>query len=99
MPLDFVAVGHVTIDQTASGTRPGGAAYYAVLTAQRLGLRAGLVTSFGSDFPENALAPDVEIVNVPSERTTTFSLAESGQGRQLTLVSRAADIEAEHLPP
>jgi hypothetical protein len=37
-PVDFVAVGHVTLDQTARGTRPGGAAYYTAMTAHRLGL-------------------------------------------------------------
>jgi sugar/nucleoside kinase (ribokinase family) len=98
MTVDFIAVGHVTLDQTRSGTRPGGAAYYAVLTAHRLGLRAGLVTSFGPDFPADALPPDVAIVNVPSERTTVFTLAESGRSRQLTLGSRAADIEEDRLP-
>ena len=96
--VDFVAVGHVTLDQTRSGTRPGGAAYYAVLTAHRLGLRAGLVTSFGPDFPADALPSGVAVVNVPSERTTVFALAESGRGRQLTLVSRAADVEEYRLP-
>jgi sugar/nucleoside kinase (ribokinase family) len=98
MTVDFVAVGHVTLDRTRSGTRPGGAAYYAVLTAHRLGLRAGLVTSFGPDFPADALPAGVAIVNVPSERTTVFTLGESGRGRQLTLVSRAADVEEHRLP-
>ena len=48
-------VGHLTLDVTASGTRPGGAAYYAALTAHRLGLRVGLLTSFGEDNPADAL--------------------------------------------
>lgn len=96
--MDFVAVGHVTLDQTRSGTRPGGAAYYAALTAHRLGLRAGLVTSFGPDFPRDALPPAIAVVNVPSERTTVYALAESGRGRRLTLVTRAADIEEGDVP-
>ena len=98
MEVDFVAVGHVTLDQTASGTRPGGAAYYAALTAHRLGLRVGLVTSFGPDFPAAFLPPDLAIVNVPSDRTTIFALEGSGRNRRLTLLSRAADLEADHLP-
>ena len=96
--MDFVAVGHVTLDQTPSGTRPGGAAYYAVLTARRLGLRAALLTSFGPDFPTDALPDDLAIVNVPSERTTIFTLDSSARRRQLTLRTRATDIEADHLP-
>jgi len=35
-PVDFVAIGHVTLDQTPRGTRPGGAAYYTAMTAHRL---------------------------------------------------------------
>ncbi|HEV8441231.1 MAG TPA: PfkB family carbohydrate kinase [Methylomirabilota bacterium] len=98
MPVDFVAVGHVTLDQTPTGTRPGGAAYYSVLTAHRLGLRVGLVTSFGPDFPVDALPVDVVVVNVPSALTTVFSLEGSGPRRKLTLMSRAADIETHHVP-
>ena len=37
--VDVVVVGHVTLDQTPGGVRPGGAAYYATITAQRQGLR------------------------------------------------------------
>ena len=70
--VDFVAIGHLTIDQTPRGSRPGGAAYYAAITAHRQGLRVGLLTSFGPDFPRDALPSDVSVVNVPSSRTTTF---------------------------
>jgi 1D-myo-inositol 3-kinase len=97
-PPDFVAVGHVTLDRTPRGTRPGGAAYYAALTARRLGLRAGLVTSFGPDFPAAALAADIAVVSVQAERTTVFAIEDAAGGRRLTLLSRAADIEAGALP-
>ena len=101
--MDFVAVGHLTIDQTPRGPRPGGAAYYAAITAHRQGLRVGLLTSFGPDFPRDALPPDIEVINVPSPRTTIFKI---GQGRivggrrarQLSILSRAADLEAAALP-
>ncbi len=93
--MDFVAVGHVTLDRTPSGTRPGGAAYYAALTAHRLGLRTALLTSFGPGVPADALPHDLVVVNVPSERTTTFELAEAARGRQLTVLSRAADLESD----
>jgi sugar/nucleoside kinase (ribokinase family) len=95
--VDFVAVGHITLDRTASGTRPGGAAYYAALTAHRLGLRAALLTSFGPDFPAVTLPPGIAVANVESDRTTVFELADGPDGRRLTLLSRAADIEADAL--
>jgi 1D-myo-inositol 3-kinase len=102
-PVDFVAIGHVTLDQTPRGTRPGGAAYYTAVTAHRLGLRVGLLTSFGPDFPREAIPAGIEVVNVPAERTTTFRIGQSrvgqsGRTRELAVLARAADLEAEALP-
>jgi len=97
--VDFVAIGHVTVDRTPGGARPGGAAYYAAMTAWRLGLRVALLTSCGPDFPAEALPADVEVVTVPSDRTTIFELDESPQGRRLRLLARAADLEEGDLPP
>jgi 1D-myo-inositol 3-kinase len=95
---DFVAVGHVTLDRTARGVRPGGAAYYAAVTAHRLGLRVGLLTSFGADFPADALPVGAEVVNVPSDRTTIFEFTLQADGRRLSLHARAADLEVSWLP-
>ncbi|MGH7317629.1 MAG: PfkB family carbohydrate kinase, partial [Candidatus Rokuibacteriota bacterium] len=101
--MDFVAVGHVTLDQTEGGTRPGGAAYYAAVTAHRLGLQVGLLTSFGSDFPPAAIPAGIRVVNVPSERTTSFRISRSrlgqdGRSRELAVLARAGDLEAAALP-
>lgn len=102
-PVDFVAIGHVTLDQTPRGIRPGGAAYYTAMTAHRLGLRVGLLTSFGPDFPREAVPADIEVVNVPAERTTTFRIGQTRPGpgvrtRELAVLARAADLEADALP-
>jgi sugar/nucleoside kinase (ribokinase family) len=102
-PVDFVAVGHVTLDQTSRGTRPGGAAYYSAVTARRLGLRVGLLTSFGPEFPRDALPPGIEVVGIPSERTTTFRIGRGrvgpgGPTRELAVLARATDLEAAALP-
>jgi 1D-myo-inositol 3-kinase len=96
--VDFVAIGHLTFDRTPGGTRPGGAAYYAAMTAWRLGLRAGLLTSCGPDGPSDTVPPEVAVVRIPSDRTTIFELDESPGGRRLRLLSRAADLEEGHLP-
>ena len=94
-----MVVGHVTLDVTASGTRPGGAAYYAALAAQRLGLRVGLLTSFADDFPADSIPSDVTVARVATPQTTAFTLKGAGAARTLTLGARAADLEAEDLPP
>ncbi|HSE03266.1 MAG TPA: PfkB family carbohydrate kinase [Methylomirabilota bacterium] len=101
--VDFVAVGHVTLDQTARGTRPGGAAYYTAMTAHRLGLRVGLLTSFGPDFPGDALPAGIAVVNVAAARTTTFRIGQGrlgpgGRSRELAVLARAADLEVSALP-
>jgi sugar/nucleoside kinase (ribokinase family) len=101
--VDVVVVGHVTLDQTPRGTRPGGAAYYAAITAHRQGLRVGLLTSLGPDFPREALPREISVVDVPSSRTTTFRIgpgriADGRRGRELAILGRAADLEAAALP-
>jgi sugar/nucleoside kinase (ribokinase family) len=98
VPPDLVVAGHVTLDVTSGGTRPGGAAYYAALAARRLGLRVGLLTSFAPDFPANALPSDISVAKVDSPQTTTFTLARTGPSRALTLGARAADLEVDDLP-
>jgi len=95
---EFVAVGHVTLDRFGEDVRPGGTALYAALTAHRLGCSVGLVTSFGPDFPRGLFPPDLELAQVPSPKTTVFRHETGREGRRLTLLGRAADIEIGHLP-
>ena len=58
-PVDYLAVGHITIDQTPDGPRLGGSVAYAALTAQALGLRSAM----GWTTPSTA----------PSRRTLTMA--------------------------
>lgn len=97
-PPDFVAVGHVTVDELPTGLRPGGSALYAGLMAHRQGLRVGLLTSFGPDFPREVLPPEIDVVAVPASATTRFALHYAREGRTLTLRARAAPLAAVHLP-
>jgi 1D-myo-inositol 3-kinase len=96
--IDLVAIGHVTFDETPSGVRPGGSAYYAALTAHRLGLTVGLLTSVAPGYPLDAFPAGIQVVTVASPDTTRYRLGKSRGARTLTLLSRAADLEAEHLP-
>src|SRR5262249_1663238 len=96
--IDLVAIGHITIDETSSGIRPGGAAYYAALTAHRLGLEVGLLTAAAADYPLDIFPKGIEVHVVPSPQTTRYRVGESQGARTLTLLSRAVDLEAEQLP-
>ncbi|MBI4609539.1 MAG: ribokinase [Candidatus Rokubacteria bacterium] len=98
MTPDFVAVGHVTLDEMPIGRRPGGAALYAALTAHRLGCSAGLLTSFGPDFPREVIPPELQVVQIQARQTTVFRHEGGPTGRRLTLVGRAQDLEVGHLP-
>lgn len=96
---EFVAVGHVTLDRVVGALRPGGAALYAAVAADRLGLSAGILTSHADDFPLEAIPPRIEVVSVPSASTTTFTHASDGGRRRL--VSRrevAAPLGASDVP-
>ena len=70
---DFVAIGHVTLDRFGDAVRPGGAALFAAVTAHRLGLSAGILTSHGDDFPLELIPPQIEVLSVPAEETTRFT--------------------------
>ena len=96
--MDLVAIGHVTFDETPSGVRPGGSAYYVALTARRLGLEVGLLTSIAPDFPSDVFPAGITVATVSSPRTTRYRVGEAGGSRTLTLLSRAEDIEIQHLP-
>ena len=95
---EFVAIGHVTLDHFGDMVRPGGAALYAAVTAARLGLSAGILTSHGDDFPLELLPPQIEIVSVPAAATTVFE-HESGSGeRTLRVRATAQPLGLEDLP-
>src|SRR5262245_4383327 len=86
---DFVAVGHVTLDHFGTDVRPGGAALFAAVTAHRLGLSAGILTSHADDFPLDLIPPQIEVVSVPADETTHFTHREK-DGRRLMNVPRVA---------
>jgi len=78
---DFVAIGHVTLDRIGESTRPGGAALFAAVTAHRLGLSVGLLTSHGDDFPLDLIPPKIEVVSVPAADTSRFEHRQDAGGR------------------
>lgn len=79
-PVDYLVIGHLTRDLTAEGPRLGGTAAYAGLTARALGLKVGIVTSWGSELPLGPLR-DIPIVNLPAESSTTFENIPTPEGR------------------
>ncbi len=95
--VDYLAVGHVAADITPTGVQLGGTVSFAALTARALGMRVGIVTSSGKDAPLQAL-DGIQIVNIPSEFSTTFENIKTESGRKQTLHHQAAPILLEHIP-
>jgi sugar/nucleoside kinase (ribokinase family) len=88
--LDFVCVGHVTVDRIDGEERLGGAAAYAAITASRLGCRVALLTSARRDFPFRDALSAFEVHGLDSERTTVFENRYDAQGRRVQRVLECA---------
>ena len=96
-PIDYLIIGHLAVDRTSNGLQLGGTATYAGLTAQALGLRVGIVTSWGTEIPVGPLAT-IPIVSFPSEHSTTFENVYTPDGRIQYLHSIAAPIHLNVIP-
>ena len=95
---EFVAIGHVTLDRFGATVRLGGAALYAAVTAERLGLSAGILTSHGDDFPLEQVPSRIEVIGVPAAATTTFEYLDAAGRRVPRVASVAAPLTTAEVP-
>ncbi len=97
-PIDYAAIGHVTIDVLADGSRrPGGTVLYSALQAARLGARARILTRGEESEIYEALAPfagelDVEVE--PAPETTTLATRYDGNERTQRMLAWAGPMLA-----
>jgi HAMP domain-containing protein len=96
-PINYLVIGHLTRDLTTAGPRIGGTAAYAALTALALGLRVGIVTSWGAEIPLSNLAP-IPIVNFPADQSTTFENIYTEDGRIQVVHSVAPHLDYHLIP-
>lgn len=96
-PINYLIIGHLTRDLTPSGPRLGGTAAYAGLTAHALGLRVGIVTSWGAELPLGNLR-HIPIISYPAEHSTTFENIYTDKGR-IQIVHTIAPSLDYHLIP
>jgi hypothetical protein len=100
MPLDtidYLVVGHITIDQTPEGPQIGGTASYAALTARVLGLRVGIVTSWGEEVSPEPLQ-GIPIINYYAEKSTIFQNIQTPSGRRQIIHNVAPQIDFHMIP-
>jgi sugar/nucleoside kinase (ribokinase family) len=98
--FDYTAVGHVTVDVGADGSRrPGGGAFYSGLQAARLGQRTLIITRGVPEEIEAMLGPFSEELSlrvIPSQRTTTLETIAESPARAQRLLSWAGPLAAPH---
>ena len=109
MDLDYLVIGHVTRDLTASSVGPvrreseavpprlGGTAAYAARTARALGCGVGVVTSAAPDLKLREALGDVSIALRAARVSTTFVNVYDGRRRQVVR-SVARGIEPGAVP-
>lgn len=96
-PIDYLLVGHLSEDITPQGSQLGGTVAYAALTAQALGMRVGIVTSFNEEIPLNRLNA-IQMANSPTEHNTTFKNIYTPQGRVQELHHVASQLNYYQIP-
>jgi sugar/nucleoside kinase (ribokinase family) len=106
--VDYLAIGHVSVDMFERRYLLGGSAAYAALTARSLGQRVGVLTSadfepliidtlIGRDQMLTAETP-IKVLRVPTQSTTCYQNEYDGNGRTQYLLGRAAALAPEHVP-
>jgi sugar/nucleoside kinase (ribokinase family) len=96
--FDYTAVGHVTVDLMADGSRrPGGGAFYSALQAARLGRRTLILTRGVRAEIEQLLDPyrdelAVQVLDAP--HTTTLLTSGEGRARAQRVLAWAGEIGA-----
>jgi hypothetical protein len=96
-PVDYLVIGHITQDLTASGATIGGTAAYSARTAYALGCRVGIVTAFANGLKSEQLE-GIDIYNIGAERSSTFSNLKTPAGRIQTVHHVAPQINYHHIP-
>ena len=96
-PIDYLVIGHLACDTSPTGNRLGGTAAYAALTAQAIGLRVGIVSSWGSDIALADLG-DIPVLGLKGDRSTCFENIGTDAGRQ-QILHHAADNLDYYLVP
>jgi sugar/nucleoside kinase (ribokinase family) len=96
-PVDYLIIGHLTVDLTDTGPRLGGTAMYSALTARALGLRVGIVSAWGNEISLDPLG-DIPIAGISVERSTTFENIYTPEGRVQKLHHAAPPLVYDYVP-
>ena len=97
--IDYLAIGHLTIDRHPRGDRPGGTVRFAAGVASKLGARIGVVTSAHQDTAADGwIGPGASCALKPSKNTTSFRNIYERAGRRQVLKRTACRIGMSDAP-
>jgi 1D-myo-inositol 3-kinase len=106
--VEYLAVGHISVDIFEKRYILGGSASYSALTARQLGQQVGVLTSadfepllidtlIGRDQMREPETP-IRVLRVPTQSTTMYVNEYDEHGRTQYLLGRAADLRPVHVP-
>ena len=96
-PIDYLAIGHVSLDVAAGGYQLGGGVSYSGLTAHALGCRVAIVTS-ASDTADLGPLDALLVHRRPSDDSTVFENEYALDVRRQRLLARAAPLAMADIP-
>lgn len=95
--VDYLVIGHITLDVTPHGSMLGGTATYSALTAHALGLRTGIVTAWGAELPLGPLR-NIPIISYPTDKSTIFENKEEELTRRQLIYNVAPSLDYYIIP-
>jgi sugar/nucleoside kinase (ribokinase family) len=96
--MRYLAIGHICQDLLPDGWMFGGAATYSSRMAHALGCDVQVLTSLRSDVDVRPALAEIEVVNYPSDRTTTFENVYIDHVRRQTLHAVAERLTPDRFP-
>jgi len=96
--VDYLAIGHATLDRSPTGHVPGGTVTYAARVAKALGCRVAVVTSVAADLDLDLVFPGIAVENISTSNTTIFENKYEKGVRQQKIFSVAKTILKQHIP-
>ena len=98
--IDYLVIGHMTVDLVPGGRMLGGTISYAAPTYAAFGHSVGIVTSAASGEPLlRQLEPFGELAVVPSADSLTYENVYSDDGRQQFVRATAQSLRHTDIPP
>lgn len=96
--IDYLVIGHISLDITPTGQTAGGTVVYSARTAQALGCRTAVLTSTTPDFDLEGTFPGIIVCNIPSKQPTRFENVYFGADRQQKIHSVANTLYIDDVP-